>query len=235
MTHTPGRSIVRRRKDASIGRLSTRGSISVALATALAFAAILAAFTADVSRTAGARARAQAAADAAALAAAQELVVPTGVDPAAVAAEYAERNGARLVECDCQPGGDDAVVTVRVTIDLRFLAQTRTVQARARAVVAAPPGSEGLQPRFAAALACLFERVDGLWIVSGFRTRAEQAALHRLKPGLAAPPGHSMHELGLAADLGFESAGAEDDAYREAVECGLHFPMSYEPWHIEPL
>lgn len=230
----PRRSIVRR-KDALMEPHSTRGSISVALATSLAFAGILAAFTADVSRTAGARARAQAAADAAALAAAQELVVPTGADPAAVAAEYAERNGARLVQCDCQPGGTDAVVTVRLTVDLRFLAQTRTIQASARAVVAAPPGSEGLQPRFAAALACLFERVDGLWIISGYRSRAEQAALHRLKPGLAAPPGHSMHELGLAADLGFKSAAVEEEAHREAAACDLHFPMSYEPWHIEPL
>ena len=63
--------------------------------------------------------------------------------------------------------------------------------ATARAVVAAPPGSEGLQAFFAARLVCLFGAVDGLWIVSGFRTRAEQAALYEEKPGLAAPPGQS--------------------------------------------
>lgn len=216
-------------------RHSARGSTSVAMAVALGFAAILAAFTADVSRTSGARARAQAAADAAALAAAQELVVPSSRHPADVASEYAERNGADLIECRCDFGMTEAVVTVALDVDLPLLAQTRTIRASARAVVAAPPGSEGLQPEFAAALACLFDRVEGLTIVSGFRTREEQAALHRVKPGLAAPPGHSMHELGLAADLGFAAEGSQGEAHQEAAGCGLHFPMSYEPWHVEPL
>jgi secretion/DNA translocation related TadE-like protein len=214
---------------------SARGSTSVALAAALAFAAILAAFTADVSRASGARARAQAAADAAALAAAQELFIPSSRHPADVASEYAERNGAELVECRCDAGTTEAVVTVVLRVDLPLVAQTRSITASARAVVAAPPGSEGLQPEFAAALACLFDRVEGLTIVSGFRTREEQAALHRLKPGLAAPPGHSMHEVGLAADLAFASPRSQTEAHREVAGCGLHFPISYEPWHVEPL
>jgi secretion/DNA translocation related TadE-like protein len=211
-----------------------RGSASVVLAVALGFAAILGGFAADLARAAAARGQAQVAADAAALAAAQELIVPSGTAPSGVAASYAARNGARLVACRCPSEGSEVTVTVEVEVSLPLLAQVRTVAASARAVVAAPPGSKGLQPAFVARLSCLFDRVDGLWIVSGFRTYAEQAALHRRKPGLAAPPGHSMHELGLAADLGFPSQAAETAAHREAAGCSLRFPVSYEPWHVEP-
>jgi hypothetical protein len=182
-----------------------------------------------------ARARAQTAADAAALAAAQELIAPSGRTPEEVASEYASRHGATVIDCECQPGADEAVVTVRLDADLPYLDQTRTLQAAARAVVAIPDGAEGLQPYFIARLSCLFSRVPGLWIVSGFRTHAEQADLYEEKPDLAAPPGHSNHELGLAADLGYPSETAEGAAHREAAGCRLEFPMSYEPWHVEPV
>lgn len=202
---------------------------------ALALATVLTAFSADVSRVVEARARAQAAADAAALAAAQEILVASGPSPAEVAAEFADRNGARLIECRCEPGSGDAVVTVELEVSLPLLSQTRLVTASARAVVAAPPGSQGLQPFFAARLSCLFAAVPGLWIVSGFRTHAEQAELFEQKPGLAAPPGSSNHELGLAADLGYPSEAAERSAHQRAAGCGLEFPVAYEPWHVEPL
>lgn len=211
-----------------------RGSVSIVVAASLAFVVLLAGLSADLSRAAGARARAQAAADAGALAAAQELVAPSGTPPSDVAALYVERNGARLAGCRCEVGADEAVVTVEVDAALAFLSQTRTVSASARAVVTTPSGAEGLQPFFAARLSCLFAAVPGLWIVSGFRTRAEQATLYEQKPGLAAPPGHSNHELGLAADLGYPSDGAEDMAHVRAAGCGLSFPVPYEPWHVEP-
>jgi secretion/DNA translocation related TadE-like protein len=211
-----------------------RGSASLVVTAALALAAVTAAFSADLSRVAVGRTEAQTAADAAALAAAQELVRPTGRAPPDVAAEYAERHGARLVSCVCASEGTEAVVTVTREVTLPLLGQTRTVRASARAVVAAPPGTEGLQSFFASRLACLFDRVDGLWIVSGYRTRAEQAALYEQKPGLAAPPGQSNHELGLAADLGYPTERSEDAAHAEAAGCGLEFPVPYEPWHVEP-
>jgi secretion/DNA translocation related TadE-like protein len=212
-----------------------RGSATVLLMAALSFATVLVVFTADLSRASEGRGRAQLAADAAALAAAQELALPSGRAPAELAAGYASRNGAVLVACRCETGTDEAVVTVEVDIGLPFLGQTRVVRAVARAVVAAPPGTDGLQPFFVSRLACLFERVDGLWIVSGFRTRAEQATLFREKPDLAAPPGHSNHELGLAADIGFPSAAAQQAAHAHALACGLEFPVDGEPWHAEPL
>lgn len=211
-----------------------RGSASLVVMVALAFAAILSAFGADLARASAGAARAQAAADAAALAAAQELVVPSERTPADVASEYAALDGATVVECRCDPHGDEVVVTVELEVRLPFLGQDRTVTASARAVTAVPTGSEGLQPHFAARLSCLFATVGGLWIVSGFRTHAQQAALYRAKPDLAAPPGRSNHELGLAADLGFPSAEAQGDAHAAAPQCGLEFPIPYEPWHVEP-
>jgi secretion/DNA translocation related TadE-like protein len=210
------------------------GSASLLVVGVLGFVPLLVALTASLSGVAVGRARAQAAADATALAVAQELVIPSGGDLVDVADEYAKRNGARLVSCRCQARATDTLVTVALDVDLSFLGGTREVRASARAVVSAPGDSAGLQPFFAARLSCLFDRVPGVWILSGFRTHAEQAALHEAKPGLAAPPGHSKHELGLAADLGYPSGGAERSAHLAAPGCGLTFPMAYEPWHVEP-
>lgn len=211
-----------------------RGSVSLVVAAALALGVMLSALSADLARVAVARAEAQTAADGAALAAAQELVRPSGRSPSEVAAEYAELDGARLLSCSCDAGSSEAVVSVARDVILPFLGQVRTVEASARAVVAAPPGSEGLQPFFSARLACLFDRVPGLWIVSGFRTHAEQAALYERKPQLAAPPGRSNHETGLAADLGYPSEPAQAAAHQAAAACALEFPVPHEPWHVEP-
>jgi hypothetical protein len=192
--------------------------------------AALSAAIASVSRQAG---MAQAAADAAALAAAGEQVVPSGRSPAAVAATYARSGDVRLIACRCPRGGSEAVVTVETSVEA--LGTTRTIRRTARAVARLDAGWGGLRPGFAAALGCLFSRVPGLTLVSGFRTAEEQARLHREKPGLAAPPGHSAHEVGLAADLGFASIAVRSDAHAAAPACGLRFPLPHEPWHVEPV
>lgn len=211
-----------------------RGSASLIVASTIGLAAILSALSADLARVAVARTRAQTAADAAALAAAQELIVPSAMTPAEVARDYAEWNSAEVTECRCHPGADEVIVAVQTEIALPFLGGERRVGAQARAVVE-PLEMAGLQPEFASRLRCLFAIVPGLSIVSGFRTHAEQAALYEEKPDLAAPPGHSMHELGLAADLGFQSESARDLAHVSAGTCGLEFPVSHEPWHVEPI
>jgi Putative Flp pilus-assembly TadE/G-like len=200
---------------------------------ALGFTAILVALTADLARVASARTRAQTAADAAALAAAQELIAPSLASPRNVADEYAERHGAVVTRCECDPASDEAVVVAELTVSLPFLGGESRVRAIARAVVE-PAGVAGLDPGFANRLGCLFRKVPGLWIVSGFRTREEQAALYEEKPDLAAPPGHSMHEVGLAADLGYPSDAARDQAHAVSGSCGLEFPVPHEPWHVEP-
>lgn len=69
---------------------------------------------------------------------------------------------------------------------------------------------------------------------SGYRDMAEQARLYQAYlagvPGQApaAPPGSSMHNFGLAAD-GPHWGGRNPGAF------GLRYPMSYEPWHVEPI
>lgn len=121
--------------------MNERGSVTLIVAASLAFAAVIGAFGADISRAIAARGRAQAAADAAALAAAQELVISSGRPPQEVAAEYAERGGAQLESCRCDPAADEIVVSVALDVHLPLLGQIRTVRARARAVVEAPhPG-----------------------------------------------------------------------------------------------
>jgi hypothetical protein len=103
---------------------------------------VMALAMADVARALAAVSRAQSAADAAALAAAQEIFEPTGDPPSAAAARYADANGAELVECDCPPGGTEAVATVRVEISgLLLLRSGRVTTASARAVVAVPGAS----------------------------------------------------------------------------------------------
>jgi hypothetical protein len=69
-------------------------------------------------------------------------------------------------------------------------------------------------------------------VMSGFRSHAHQWALWRgpHRAGFVARPGHSRHESGLAADL----TGDLGWVHQHAREYGLHFPMSWENWHIEP-
>jgi secretion/DNA translocation related TadE-like protein len=118
-----------------------RGSVSIVVAAIVLLALVLSVGVADVARALVARSHARTAADAAALAAAQELALPSGVEPADVAAAYAARNDAILSDCVCAAGTSDATVTVSIVVD-GFLLVTgaRTVRARARAVVDLPSG-----------------------------------------------------------------------------------------------
>lgn len=50
-----------------------------------------------------------------------------------------------------------------------------------------------------------------------------------------APPGKSNHGRGLAADLKFVNKDAIAWAHANAKRYGLHFPLSNENWHIEPV
>lgn len=214
--------------------MKERGSVSIVVAVALGMAAVSAALIGDLGAVAAGAAGTQAAADAAALAAAQELVLPSEETAEEVAGRYAALHDARLVRCRCPPGGEDVVVVVERSVHLPFLGGSRTIRRAARAVVAIDGDVLGLEPLLLSRLACLAARVPEVWVVSGFRTRAEQARLHREKPGLAAAPGASQHELGLAADLGFLSAAVRAETHRVAPTCGLAFPVPYEPWHVEP-
>ena len=87
-----------------------------------------------------------------------------------------------------------------------------------------------LDPRFANALRGLLSEAQGrITLTDGYRTRAQQEDVYRRKPNLAAPPGHSLHEYGLAADLG----GDTGLAHRLGPKYGIHFPVKGEDWHAQ--
>ena len=116
-----------------------RGSVSVVLAASLVIVLVLAMGTADLGRALVARSQARTAADAAALAAAQELAIPSGADPAQLAAAYAEANRAVLIVCSCAVGTTQATVEVQVEVGgLLLVPGSPVVTARARAVVDLP-------------------------------------------------------------------------------------------------
>ena len=68
-------------------------------------------------------------------------------------------------------------------------------------------------------------------VTSGYRSVAEQAILAARNPNrmMVAAPGKSRHQQGTAADINPQrpSYGGKEAGF------GLHFPMSWEPWHIE--
>jgi hypothetical protein len=68
---------------------------------------------------------------------------------------------------------------------------------------------------------------------NGWRSNEQQRRLHAQKPGLAAKPGHSNHEFGLALDITYENAATRRWVHANAHRFGLWFPMDYEPWHVQ--
>jgi len=117
-----------------------RGSVSVVAAAVTAMAVILCMAAADLARVLVVAQRARTAADSAALAAVQELALPSaGTDPAAVASDYAARNGATLTDCVCDVGSFEADVHVIVPVGpLLLFGDDRWVTVEARAVVDIP-------------------------------------------------------------------------------------------------
>ncbi|MGH2730809.1 MAG: D-alanyl-D-alanine carboxypeptidase family protein [Actinomycetota bacterium] len=212
----------------------------ILVCTSTVLALLLGGFVREISQVSYQKARAQLAADAAALAAVAEAG-PFGEGlPAYQARRFAQANGARLLECRCDPSATAAQVEVAVG----------DVIARARAVIdpekllPAPVSwsHDGLDPRLAAAVEALVDASGGrISIGSGYRTYQEQAVLWaealarygdpEIADDWVARPGHSMHERGLAVDLRGDLALAE----RLVVDLGLplHSPLPNEPWHFE--
>jgi TP901 family phage tail tape measure protein len=93
----------------------------------------------------------------------------------------------------------------------------------------------GLNPQFLQRFLAYSARVGGLRIVSGFRSRAQQERLYALylsgRGNLAARPGSSKHERGLAID---HAPRSTPGMRATAREFRLHYPVRGEPWHVEP-
>lgn len=96
----------------------------------------------------------------------------------------------------------------------------------------------GLNPAFRGRLNAWNPAVGNRYRVSvGYRDPATQARLYHLyvtgqRKIKAAPPGKSMHQFGLAADLSPSTSAAHRAIGRRY---GLYWPMSYEPWHVQPI
>lgn len=78
-------------------------------------------------------------------------------------------------------------------------------------------------------------------ITDGWRSSQMQAQLYQQKPGLAAPPGKSMHEFGFALDMNSKQA-TELDNMGLLGKYGFTRPMwppgkskKAEEWHVEPI
>lgn len=100
----------------------------------------------------------------------------------------------------------------------------------------------GVAPQLVARLDALALAIDrDIEVVSGWRRHAEQVDLYqRFLAGtgnLAAVPGTSRHESGLAADVyvGGVALANVEGASAAAAALGMHFPVPGEPWHLEPV
>ena len=208
-----------------------------AVATSLAL--LLANFNADIARTSATRAQAQLAADAAALAAVAESAPYGGGDPEQQAGQVAHANGATLVDCLCPVGGtavqvkvavEDVIAEARATIDpTAFFPLTATTTTR-------------LHPLLDRAVQRLLDASGGrVTLVSGWRSTDHQEelwadALRRygsaeIADDWVARPGSSLHERGLAVDLGGDVEHAA--ALVQTLGLPLHRPLPHEPWHFE--
>jgi hypothetical protein len=71
-------------------------------------------------------------------------------------------------------------------------------------------------------------------INSGYRSMEEQAALFKSKPkGMAAKPGSSLHNFGLAVDIPSNTAN-DLDQMGLLSKYGFERPIANEKWHIQP-
>lgn len=112
------------------------------------------------------------------------------------------------------------------------------------------PDGLNFAPDFSTALANMLaaappEIASQLRIGSGYRSPERQSELYEAalsKYGSeaearrwVAPPGRSNHNHGAAADLKYLDPSAREWAHANASQFGLAFPLSNEPWHVEPM
>ena len=103
-------------------------------------------------------------------------------------------------------------------------------------------GFQDFDPRFASMFQQYIAANPGVGVFSGYRSPARQAQLFANSDR----SGHwvarnSLHTQGIAADLAFNGtrfsalpASQQEALHRSAGGFGLKFPMSWEPWHVEP-
>ena len=200
----------------------------------------LATFSTALADGAALKARAQAAADSAALAAVAESGPYGSNVQRIVAREYADANGATLVECKCESWA--TAVQVTVELDGAIARARAVIDPEAIAPARVWAGAGGLHPALGHAVEDLIKASAGrVRLVSGYRSTERQSELWadavakygdpEVADNWVAPPGRSMHERGLAVDLG----GDLELAVHVIDELGLPLwrPLANEPWHFE--
>ena len=124
--------------------------------------------------------------------------------------------------------------------------ESRLVSTDARGKLAAGPARVDVdaQPSFEALIAAAAAAGHDLSLGETFRTYATQSMVWERKlnePGIAARPGHSEHELGLAADLQFAEsvypwllAHAWEHGFVQSYPDGADkvTGFRFEPWHF---
>lgn len=124
-----------------------RGSITIVSAVLLAATLLIGVVGLDLALVLRAASAAQGAADAAALAAAHEMAIGARTQPSDRAADYAIRNGATMLTCECAIGTWTATVTVSVEPgDLLVLPETGPIVATSSAVVDLPRPTSSAGP-----------------------------------------------------------------------------------------
>ena len=215
--------------------------MTILIATwSLLVALALAAFSTAVAEGAALKARAQAAADSAALAAVAESGPYGSNVQRIVAREYADANGAKLVECKCESWA--TAVQVTVELDGAIARARAVIDPEAFAPARVWTGAGGLHPALGRAVEDLIKASAGrVRLVSGYRSTERQTELWadavakygdpEVADNWVAPPGRSFHERGLAVDLG----GDLKLAVQLIDELGLPLwrPLANEPWHYE--
>lgn len=143
------------------------------------------------------------------------------------------------------PYGPPISTAAAATMDLGYAAAVQTVNALTAQATSAAGGvgglagsTKGLNPEFLSRFNTYNAALGNiLRIGSGFRSRAQQQVLYNRwinhVPGQAkaAKPGSSNHERGLAID---HTPHSTAKMRAIAGTKGLRYPMSFEPWHVEP-
>ncbi|MCW2924561.1 MAG: hypothetical protein JWM98_1965 [Thermoleophilia bacterium] len=153
---------------------------------------------------------------------------------------------APLVEREVDPR--EAAALAAITIDESYTPPPFTPVASALSALSSGPvqgvsgDTDGLDAGLLGALSSLAGKLGRPLVVeSGRRTFEEQTALRQLflsgRGNLAAVPGTSRHELGLAADVyvGGVALANVPGARDLAASLGLCFPVGGEAWHVEPV
>lgn len=99
---------------------------------------------------------------------------------------------------------------------------------------------DNLDPRMQQAFLGAVEEYKGrggdkrVVVTSAYRSPEYQAELHNRNPRMAAPPGRSLHQYGLAIDAD-RNALNEMDQMGILAKYGLTRPIRNEPWHVQPM